>query len=53
MKNIALAILCVGLCCYQVYRYSERVKFDYDDAYSGDSVAALVAFLAAVGVFLV
>jgi hypothetical protein len=43
MKNIALAILSVGLCFYQVYRVKNGMDIDW--------IASLVSFIAAIEVF--
>lgn len=40
MKDIGLAILCVWICFYNVYRY--QVKWDFD------SIAWFIAFIAAI-----
>ncbi len=45
MKNIALAILCVGLCFYNSYRLVNGLTLD--------ATASIFAVIAAIAVFIV
>lgn len=57
MKEIALAVMVVGLCFYEVYRYVEITRVMHIDAdipseKRVDSLASIVAFVAAVTLIL-
>jgi len=49
MKDIALAILCVGLCFYQVARWKMMVDRSTDERL--DILAGLIALIAAIIIF--
>lgn len=53
MKNIAFAILSVGLCFYQVFRVYIYSKIGIQYPESIDWLASVFALAAAVGVFWV
>lgn len=58
MKNIALAVLSVGLCFYGAYRVDKihrlNVSYPMDKQYAViDYIASAVAIGAAIGVFIV